>query len=383
MARFAVRGERITGTPFFFALVRHYCARMLTVEVLAQRDLDPAASQVLDMHWLELAPRDHRRARLRIYTLAGEVVSLGRYHLAPVADAAAGVAVHRRRGGGRVVPLGPGFAALSLTLPHRSALVAEEPLALRPEQALNRCTRALLGGLRALGVDAFYPGRDRITVDRRLLGVVSLETDAQGTAMFEAVVALDGDWLSLPERLAKVDGEGRIAAAVLSADEVTTLAACGVTATVEELTHCVAGSYAEQFGLELTAGTAPPVPPDTVERAAVWIASRRLRPGLDRHAVAWGQLGVIEVHLAVDGDAIADVLLCGDFIADSPAIDQLELRLRGCALTRAAIGSVVDAVYAEPRSFLLGVGPLQTTGAGRAATGAAATLIVDTILRAA
>ena len=78
---------------------------------------------------------------------------------------------------------------LSLTLPHRSALVATEPLALRAEQALNRCVRALLAALRGLGVDAFYPGRDRITLGGRTLGVVALESDARGATLFEAVLA--------------------------------------------------------------------------------------------------------------------------------------------------------------------------------------------------
>ena len=88
---------------------------------------------------------------------------------------------------------GAGFMTVSLILPHRSALVADDPQALRPEQALNRCVRALLGGLRALGVEAFYPGRDRITIDGRMLGVVSLDCDRGGATMFEAMLAIDDD----------------------------------------------------------------------------------------------------------------------------------------------------------------------------------------------
>src|SRR5262249_2591421 len=156
-----------------------------------QAALDPAVSQVLDAQSLAAAAT---RASLRITSLAGEVLSLGRYHLAPAGDAAGRVCLHRRRAGGRVLPLGPGFALRSLALPHGSALVADDPLAVRPEQALNRCVRALLGGLRILGVDAFYPGRDRITVDRRCLAVVGLECDARGAAVFEAALAVDGDW---------------------------------------------------------------------------------------------------------------------------------------------------------------------------------------------
>jgi lipoate-protein ligase A len=342
---------------------------VLTVDVLVQRELDPAASLALDLHLLELASQQPRRAWLRVYALAGEVVSLGRYQVAPAEDAEGPVRLHRRRGGGRVLALGPGIAVLSLTVPHRSALVGDDPLALRPEQALNRWARALLAGLRGLGVDAFYPGRDRITVDRRLLGVVSLETDATGATVFEATLAIDGDQCRVAELVAAVDRERVIAAEVLTARQVTALAERGATPSLDELARAVAGTLAQQFGLAATAGVVPDLPPDAAARAAASIASRRLRPGLDGHAVEWGQLGVFEVHLATRGGAIDDLLLAGDYLADSPSIARLEQGLRGCALERAAIAAVVDAVYADPRSFLLGVGSLQT--------------VVDTIVRAA
>src|SRR5262249_12987506 len=158
-------------------------------------------SHALDEQALAAAPG---RASLRVSSLAGEVLSIGRYHLAPGGDPSGRVRLHRRLAGGRVLALGPGFALLSLALPHPSALVADDPLALRPEQTLNRCVRALLGGLRALGVDAFYPGRDRITVDRRSLGAVGLECDASGAAVFEAALAIDGDWLVVADRVAAV-----------------------------------------------------------------------------------------------------------------------------------------------------------------------------------
>jgi hypothetical protein len=333
---------------------------MLTVEVFVQGGLDAAASHVVDAELLHGAPRDPRRARLRLYSLAGDTLSLGRYHIAPAGDPTGGVGLHRRLGGGRVLPLGPGFAVLSLVLPHKSALVAADPLALRPEQVLNRCVRGLIGGLRGLGVDAFYPGRDRITVDRRLLGLVSLEVDGRGATMFEAVLALDGDWLRLPWMVEMVDRTGVIAAEELAATQVTSLAALGRAPVLDELAHCLAGAYAEQFGVALASGVEPSTRPDAAQRAAAWVAARRLTPELSRHGVAWGQLGVVEVYLAVRGTAIADLLLAGDFIADSSSLALLEQRWRGCALDRAAIAAVVEGLYADPHRFLLGIGPLGT-----------------------
>jgi hypothetical protein len=342
---------------------------MLTVEVTVEPDLDPDRSSTLDAQRVQLAAQQRDRAWLRVYSLRGAVVSLGRYHIAPTGGGDARVSLHRRIAGGRVIPHGAGFAAVALTLPHRSALVAAEPFALRPEQALNRFVRAVLAGLRGLGVDAFYPGRDRITVDRRTLGAVSLQSEPSGASVFEAVLAIDGDWLRLPALVQAVDRDGVIAAEVVAGDQVTTFAAHAPAPSLDDLARFIGSACTQQFGVELVSGTVPPEPPDAAAGAAQWLASRCLRAQLDRRAVAWGQLGVLEVYLSVTDGTIADALLAGDFIADSASVERLEQRLRGCRFERGAISAVVEAVYADPHSFLLGVGPLQT--------------VVDTILSAA
>ena len=339
---------------------------MLTIEVSVQADLDPVASHVLDEESLAAAPS---HPSLRVTSLAGSVLSLGRYHLAPAGDPAGQVCLHRRLGGGRVMPLGPGFASLLLALPHRSALVADDEFALRPEQTLNRCVRGLLGGLRALGVDAFYPGRDRITIDRHTVGLVSLECDARGATVFEAALAIDGDWLALTDRVAAVDRDGVLAVEVPAADQFTSLAEHGARPSLAELARYVGESYAGQFGISLAAGPASIVPAGASAHAAPWLASRRQRAELDRHVAEWGQVGVFEVYLRTAAGRIEDVLMAGDFIADSPSIARLEQRLRGCALSTTAVGSVIEGVYADARSFLLGVGMRQT--------------LVDTIVSAA
>src|SRR5262249_58153343 len=110
-------------------------AGMLTVEVLAQRDLDAAASHALDLYAMRMAAEQRGRAGLRVYALAGDVVSLGRYHLAPPAHAATRVGLHRRLSGGPLRPLAPGVPAQSPTLPPPPPPGAGPPPRCRPPQA--------------------------------------------------------------------------------------------------------------------------------------------------------------------------------------------------------------------------------------------------------
>jgi hypothetical protein len=331
---------------------------MLRLEVATQVGLTPALSHFLDCELLDRAAAQPGRAWLRVYDLAGDVLSFGRYHLVPADAADEPVQLHRRLGGGRVMPLGAGFALLSLTLPHRSALVSDEPLALRAEQALNRCVRGLLGGLRRLGVQAFYPGRDCITVGGRTLALVSLESDARGATVFEAAVAIDGDWQRLAALVTAVDRDGVVSAQLFAPDAVTTLAAHGATPTLTMLADAIGGAYMQEFDLIGATAAEQPAPKHAEERARAWLASRRPPTALDRHAIEWGQLGVFEVYLAARDGVIVDALLGGDFIANSASVTELEEQLRGCRLERTAIAAIVDAVYADRRNFLLGVGPL-------------------------
>src|SRR5437867_6171475 len=137
---------------------------MAVLGLLVQPDITPGTSLAWDRQLLGDAPQ---MGALRVYAFGGDVLSLGRYHLAPEAGS---VPLHRRHSGGRAMLAGDGFVGMALTLPHRSALVSHEPLALTPEQVMNRCVRGLLEGLKQAGVSAFYPGRDLLTVEGRSIG---------------------------------------------------------------------------------------------------------------------------------------------------------------------------------------------------------------------
>jgi lipoate-protein ligase A len=326
----------------------------LPLDVIMQVGLDPAVSVAIDRTLLD-ETRDGTGA-LRVYDLAGPVLGLGRYHLAPAGDD--GVVLHRRLSGGRVVPAGDGFVALSLVLPHRSALVSADPLALAPAQVMNRCVRGILEGLKTLGAGAFYPGRDTITVGRRIAGFVSFEVDRHGVLLFEAVLARSRDFGCLPRLLDAADPAGTVAADVLDAGDTITLAqALGREVGLDELAAAMRRGYEARFGVRFHERSASRrFASEGIVTDPDWVRGRRRDPALDRRATTRGQLGVLEVHFALAGDRLGPVLVTGDFIASSPAIERLEHSLPGCPAAASAIDAVVRDAFAPPGHFILGIG---------------------------
>jgi lipoate-protein ligase A len=328
-----------------------------TLDLIVQPRLSPARSLAADRLLLDEA-RDPARARigaLRVYDLDGEVLSLGRYHLVPAPPPGAGVRVWRRRSGGRAMPWGAGFVGVSLVLPHRSALVASDPLALAPEQVLNRYVRGVLAACELSGVPAFYPGRDLITVERRILGMASFEVERSGALLFEAVLAAERDASILPGLLDRADPGGVVRTGMLTSDDTTSLARLldrGLDTV--ELAERLRRGYEQRLGVRFEERSLEVSGAFDEEG---WLAERRPRAELDRHASTSVQLGVLEVHLALDAGRIRDLVVAGDFIANSPAVERLERELRGCPAKAARVEAVVDAVFAEPGSFILGVGP--------------------------
>jgi lipoate-protein ligase A len=335
-----------------------------TFDLIVQAAVAPRASLAADRHLLEEV-RASRAGVLRIYQLEGSVLALGRYHMAPDRLSGSGVQLMRRHSGGRAVPAGTGFTGISLVLPHRSALVGDDPLALAPAQVLNRCVRGILEACKLAGVAAFYPGRDTITVNGRIVAFVSFEVDAHGGCLFEAYLAVNRDPSCLPHLLDRVDPGGAVPAVMLTEAETTSLAReLGRDVTGQELVDLLSRGYASRLDVELRPRTFTEAERRALEVTGwrefaddAWLAARR-RGDLDRHASTRGQLGVIEAHLKRVGDRIGTITLAGDFIANSPAIATLQTALGGVAPH--AVDDVVEGIFADPANFVLGIGPPRT-----------------------
>jgi lipoate-protein ligase A len=335
---------------------------MLRLGLLVEPEADPAASSARDRGLLALAAAD-RVGFLRVYTLKADTLVLGRYHRRPLVSR---VPLARRLAGGRVAPGGPGFVGVSLVLPHRAALVADDPLALAPEQVMNRCVRGILAGLEALGVPALYPGRETITAGGRLLGLLAFDVDERGACLFEAVLAVGSELDVLPPLLDRADPDGVVAAALILPGDATSVArALGRVPALDEIAALLARGYAARFDVRVEPTSASPA----VDADGAWIDWRSPRPELDRHARAAIMVGTLEAHAALAPDGrLAAVELAGDLIADSPGVARLEAELAGVRAAAAEVHRIVEAAFCGPVHFALGVGPLRT--------------ITDTIVRA-
>jgi lipoate-protein ligase A len=180
--------------------------RAIEIEVGAH---ESAATTFARDQLLLLRCADDAVARARIWRRRESGLLLGRFHRADPASCAWADAkegggdtvqcgLSRRLSGGRIVPVGPGVVCITMAVPVVDWLdfSLREPRpeqvikrALRPEQVLNRALRPLLALLRGDGVDAFYAGRDLVTVGGRAVAHASFTVMRDGVAMVEMQVA--------------------------------------------------------------------------------------------------------------------------------------------------------------------------------------------------
>src|SRR5262245_28004419 len=329
---------------------------MPTLGLIVQASTTTAASREADRALMGIAAA-RGWGSLRVSCVAEDVLALGRYHLAPAG--APDVILDRRLTGGRAAASGAGFVTLTMALPHRSALISDDPLALAPEQVLNRAVRGLLGALEAAGVAAIYPGRDVITAARRPIAVVGFEIDGTGATLIEAVLAFERDQSLLPRLLDRADPAGVVGAGMVLPGDVTSVAQeLGRVPGFDEVVAWLRHGYETRLGIHFVDEDAPREVRCDVDRT---VRSRAPRPDLDRHGVTATMLGRLEAHCALAADGtLAEVMLAGDFLAPSPTIDRLEGALRGCRPDVEALEESIDGVVRPPDDFILGVGPLRT-----------------------
>jgi|SRR5271166_3512391 len=340
---------------------------MPELDVILAPELAPEGLLGLELHLLDAIAARETPPVLLIYASPGRCVSIGRYHSFRVPDERDGINVTRRLTGGRVVGAGQGWLGVALIVPTRTALLKEDATRLKPEQIMNRYARGLLSGMRALGIDCFYPGRDAITFEQREIAMCTFETDACGAMLFEANVAHNRGMEELVHDLERVDPDGALSCPMYDATSATKVVrALARDVAFDELAEAIATGYRSALGetrrRELTAvESAQAQHRGRALAASSWLhgASAGRSPTLKNRIAS--QLGVIEAAIAIDADhAIEGVRLSGDFIANSPAIAELESELQGRPLDLVSISQAVTKTFGrnDGSNFFLGAGEL-------------------------
>ena len=274
--------------------------------------------------------------------------------------------VFRRLSGGRAGAVGPGVLWISVVLPELTELTTPNALPIAPARALNRYCRGVLRGLASLGVPAFYPGQDCITVRRRPLALLGIEVTPAGRVLFECVLAVHRSVAVLPD--AAADADGPAPTALPSASATTLANELGRDVPVEEVMDAIARGYVEQSQMPLKEQPANPLERQllqVIEEKDVcvsgWVNRGVPGPEHDLHATASVMLGKFQVGCALQQrHFLTNVTFAGDFIATGGIIPELERKLRLCPAEWKAIGLATDQVYTDPYRNILGIGPRQT-----------------------
>src|SRR6266404_3214806 len=314
---------------------------MAALDVIIEPALAPNALIGLQSHLLDAVVTRQTAPVALIYTSPGRSISIGRYHLYSGTAEKRGIGAYRRLTGGRVIGAGEGWLGLALILPSRISLLKEDASRLKPDQIMNRYARGLLAGLRTLGLDCFYPGRDAITFERRELAMCSFETDASGAMLFESMLSVNRGMENLIQDLELIDPDGALPCRMYDSESATTLAReLKRDAAFDELADAMA---------------------DASKRALVksgWLNDRiALRSGTIKKNRVAAQLGAIEVAVSLKADGtIAAITLSGDFIANSSAIAELENELIGNRIDLGSVSHAVMKIFADGENYFLGAG---------------------------
>ena len=338
---------------------------MADLDLIIAPNLPPDSLLGLQLHLLDLVAARNTPPLLLLHTSPGRYLSLGRYHLYAGPSERAGINAYRRLTGGRIYGAGQGWLSLALILPTRTSLLKEDATRLKPDQVMNRYARGLLAGMRTLGVNSFYPGRDAITFNQREIAMCTFECNPSGAMLFEAAVALNRGMEEVVHDLERFDADSALACAMYGPESATKMVReLDRDVTFDELAGAIADGYAGLLGginrRELTSVESA----QAEHRGRELIASGWLNRSVGPASVTLknrmaSQLGASEAAVGLNDTGTVETLtLSGDFIANSPAVAELETELRGKPLELATVSRAVTKIFSGGENFILGAGEL-------------------------
>ena len=218
--------------------------------------------------------------------------------------------------------------------------------------------------MRTLGIDCFYPGRDAITFEQREIAMCTFETNAAGAMLFEATVALNRGMEELVHDLERIDPDGALSCRMYDAASATKIVReLARDISFDELAEAIASGYENSLGETRRRDLTPLESTQAQHRgralaALNWLQRTAENSPTLKNRIA-SQLGAIEAAVAINSDrTIESARLSGDFIANSPAIAELESELRGRPLDLASVSQAVTKVFGRNGNFFLGGGEL-------------------------
>jgi lipoate-protein ligase A len=337
---------------------------MAVLDSIVCEGLEPATLLGLQLYLLEAVAARRSAPALLIYTLGGRLISIGRYHRYHGTGERNGIGGYRRLTGGRIVGAGEGWLGCALILTSRSELLRAQDAAIKPEQVMNRYARGILAGLRTVGVESFYPGRDAITIDRREVAMCSFETDASGAMLFEALVALNRGLEDTVYDIERFDPEGALGFPLYDRGRATKLVReLGRDLAVQELAGVIEAGYASTLSdvsRRALSGEERAQAEDRGRRLleSGWLGRACESPSL-KAGRAPSQLGYIEARVALDDAGhIEQLELSGDFIANSTGVAAFEREARGKSADFGSMSAAAMKVFGDGSNFILGIGDL-------------------------
>src|SRR5260370_39146188 len=226
---------------------------------------------------------------------------------------------------------------------------------------MNRYECGIRAGLRSLGLECFYPGRDAITFEGRETAMCSFEIEASGAMVFEAILAVSRGMETVVHDLELMNPDGDLPCRMYGPESATTLAReLKREIAFDELADAIAAGYRGLLGTtrarELTAiETANASDRGRALCGAGWISNRI---GLQSETVKKNriaaQLGAIEAAVALESvGTIRAVTLSGDFIANSSAIAELVNQLPSKPPDLGSVSQAVTKIFGHGgKSFL-------------------------------
>lgn len=262
--------------------------------------------------------------------------------------------VLRRPSGGVALFGGDGVLYVALCLREPSALTP-----CPPGKLLNRYARGVLGGLRTIGVQANYFGRDFVSAGAEPVSYIGWAAHPDGSARVESFMAFER--VFTPP--AGYDGYPPRSEPPFRGRALTTLRASGADAALDAhaVLEAIAAGHVSAFHAQRE-----DQPPSASERSAadseLAAAALQAEPA-DLHwsAAREEAIGFVSAAVALDAAGqLATVRLRGDFFQHDGCAPALQAELLGQPPTADAIGAALDRVYGRSPGLLEGVRSLRS-----------------------